>query len=359
LSIEFFLLYGQCHLKQKMSDKPGNAEQWLKDLPVTDGAPGFKPDEMVACEKCARKNPPTRLKCFYCGEPLAIGEARAELLAPDLRPMEAWEKGFNIIFTGGDFEGTSGGESIRVAAALLRREPDEIKSIFEKRRPLPLARTESLPEAELIRQRLSDAGIGSFIWPDEEAAADQPTRRLRGLGIADNTTTFLPFNNGEPLAVRWSEIALIVQGSLFEKKISSTEKRKKNEEKQVTQSSETSHDEPVLDIYTADEGIGWRVLIKGFDFSCLGAQKGMLAVENIKRLAVLIKERSAGAMVDDSYLKLRGTLGKVWENEQKMASHKWERESMGKFHFDNVTAVNNVTQFTRYSRLQWRLLKEK
>ncbi len=353
------------NLKQKMSDKPPTAEERLKGLPVTAETPGFKPEEMSVCEKCARPNPPTRAKCFYCGEPLKIAEGREDLVAPNLRPMEAWEKGFNIIFNGAVFAAENIRENIRAAATLLRREPDEIKSIFEKQRPLPLARAESLTEAELIQQRLAGAGIGSFIWPDEEAAIDQPTRRLRGLEITGDTITFLAFNkgaqgnNGESPTFQWSELALIVQGSLFEKKISSIEKRKKNEEKQVTESTETSHDEPVLDLYTSGDNIGWRVLTKGFDFSCLGPLKGMLAVENIKKLAVSIKEHAPQTVVDDSYIKLRGALGKVWENEHKMASHKWERESMGKFHFDNVTAVDNITQFTRYSRLQWRLLKEK
>ncbi|HEV7645897.1 MAG TPA: hypothetical protein VGO50_18300 [Pyrinomonadaceae bacterium] len=338
-----------------MSDKPSTAKERLKALPVTAETPGFKPEEMSVCEKCARPNPPTRAKCFYCGEPLKIAEGREDLVAPNLRPMEAWEKGFNIIFNGTAFPA----ENIRAAATLLRREPDEIKSIFEKQRPMPLARAESLSEAELIQQRLAAAGIGSFIWPDEEALIDQLTRRLRGLEITAETITFLPFNNGESPVFRWSELAVIVQGSLFEKKIASTEKRKKNEEKLVTESTETSHDEPVLDLYTSGDNIGWRVLTKGFDFSCLGPQKGMLAVENIKKLAVFIKEHAPQTAVDDGYIKLRGALGQVWENEHKMASHKWERESMGKFHFDNVTAVNNITQFTRYSRLQWRLLKEK
>ncbi len=123
------------NLKQKMSDKPPSAEERLKGLPVTAETPGFKPEEMSVCEKCARPNPPTRAKCFYCGEPLKIAEGREDLVAPNLRPMEAWEKGFNIIFNGNAFPS----ENIRAAATLLRREPDEIKSIFEKQRPLPLA----------------------------------------------------------------------------------------------------------------------------------------------------------------------------------------------------------------------------
>jgi len=339
-----------------IDDKQASEEQWLKDLPVTAETPGFKPEEMIACQKCSRTNPPTRLKCFYCGEQLSVSEAQTNLAAaPSLRQMEAWEKGFNVILTG---NAQISEENIRAAAALLRREPQEIKNLLDKDRPLPVVRTDSRREAELIKNRLSESGFDSFIWADEEIALDQPTRRLRGLEIGDDSVTFLPFNKGEAQTVRWNELVLIVTGSIFEKKISSTEKRKKNEEKQVTGSTETSHDEPVIDIYAGDDRAGWRVLMAGFDFSCLGAEKSLLAVENIKRLVDLISRNAPRVTIDDGYLKVRGILGKVWENEQKMASHNWQRESMGKFHFDNVTAIDNVAQFTRYSRLQRRLLNK-
>jgi hypothetical protein len=340
-----------------MDDQSDNAQQWLKDLPVTAETPGFKPEEMVACEKCSRQNPPTRLKCFYCGEQLSLGSAQAELAAPTLRQMEVWEKGFNVILTGK--HQPLPGDDIGGIAKLLKREAPEIKSILDKNEALPLVRTDSLAEAEIIRQRLLKSGVETFIWPDEEAGLDQLIRRLRGLEIGEDLITFLPFNKGAAETLPREDLVLMVTGSIFAKRITSTEKRRKNEEKQVVESSETSADEPVIDIYGKDDGIGWRVQTTGFDFSCLGTEKSLLAVENIKRLVGFISGKAPNAKVVSDYLKVRSTLGRVWENGQKMASHKWQRESMGKFHFDNVTAVDNVAQFTKYSRLQWRLLREK
>src|SRR5882757_1790776 len=112
-----------------MDDQARNTEQWLKDLPVTAETPGFAPDEMIGCEKCSRKNPPTRLSCFYCGEKLDAAGTRAEAISPNLRPMEAWEKGYNIILKPG---GTVSEENIRAAAVLLKREPAELKSVLGK-----------------------------------------------------------------------------------------------------------------------------------------------------------------------------------------------------------------------------------
>ena len=76
-----------------------NADEWLKDLPVQAENPAFKPEEMILCAKCRRTNPPTRLACFYCGAPLEISEAQSKNLKPNLRKLEIWEKGFNLILT--------------------------------------------------------------------------------------------------------------------------------------------------------------------------------------------------------------------------------------------------------------------
>jgi hypothetical protein len=346
------------NLKQKiMDERSGDKEQWLKDLPLTAEKPGFKPDEMLLCEKCARSNPPNRLKCFYCGEQLKFGDTQAGSIVPNLKQMEVWEKGFNIILTNNGSIPHSE-ENISAAAKLLRRETLEIKNLLQKERPLPIAKAELAEEAGIIRQRLREIGFDSFVWPDEEIAPDSPPRRLRGLEFQDEKITFRLFNTNEAQAIPWDKLALIVTGSIFEKRVASSEKRKKNEEKQVTESSETSHDEPVIDIYSRKDNTGWRIMTRGFDFSCVGAEKSLLAGENMKKLVGLLKLRAANVKIDEGYLKVRAALGKVWQTEEKLASHKMQRESMGRFHFDNVMVSDNNAQFTKYSRLQWRLLKE-
>src|ERR1700755_1126551 len=116
-----------------MKDRPIDKEQWLKDMPVTAETPGFKPEELVACEKCARKNPPTRANCVYCGTALKIPGGQNAPAAPTLRPLESWEKGFNIIrsIPEGRVRPVSE-EASSTVAALLKRDPAEIKSILGK-----------------------------------------------------------------------------------------------------------------------------------------------------------------------------------------------------------------------------------
>ena len=76
-----------------------NSDEWLKEFAAASGKSGVQDaEEMIVCAKCARTNPPTRLKCFYCGAELEISETQSGFLKPNLRKLEIWEKGFNIIY---------------------------------------------------------------------------------------------------------------------------------------------------------------------------------------------------------------------------------------------------------------------
>ena len=53
-----------------------HSDEWLKDLPIQAENPAFKPEEMIVCAKCERKNLPPRLNCFYCGAELEISKTQ-------------------------------------------------------------------------------------------------------------------------------------------------------------------------------------------------------------------------------------------------------------------------------------------
>ena len=77
-------------------NQPG---ELLQDLPVQTESIAFKPEEMISCAKCERTNPPNRLNCLYCGGELEIPEAQSKFLKPNLRKLENWEKGFNVVLS--------------------------------------------------------------------------------------------------------------------------------------------------------------------------------------------------------------------------------------------------------------------
>lgn len=326
----------------------------LKDIPVQTEDIAFKDEEMIACEKCKRKNPPTRLKCLYCGAELEFSDAQSEFLKPILRKLEQWEKGFNLIYLPNDKD-LSELQQIEIVK-MTRLEKVALQKISEAKTPLPLARAESGKESEIIKQRLSEIGVETLILSDVKFNIEKLPKRLRGLEFGEHKIRLKLFNAEEIIELPGENLVLIVTGAIFERRVEATEKRSRKGENKLLNATETASDEMLIDIYSRDDSDGWRIEQNGFDFSCLGADKKLLAAENIKPLIEKLHQFAPNARFVDDYLKIRAVLGNVWEVEERKDSSGLVRERFGKFNLGNITTVNNLKQFTKYSRLQWHLL---
>lgn len=329
-------------------------DDWLKNPPVQTENIAYKPDEMIVCAECARSNPPSRLNCFYCGVELVVTEAQSRFAKPNLRKLESWEKGFNIVLIPNSQ--TLNKIKFAEAASLLKLDREIAEKLIEANNPLPLARVESLREAELIKTRLGEIAVETLVLSDELLNVEKPPRRLRGIEFADDKLILILFNQDETFEIRLEEFALIVTGAIRERKIAATEKYNKKGENKILDTSETASDEVLIDIYSRQDSAGFRIYSKGFDFSCLGEAKEILAKDNIKKLAGKLREAAPAAKYIDDYAPNRSVLADVWEVEQRTDSQGLKREGFGKFNLGNVTTVNNLAQFTKYSRLQWHLL---
>ena len=326
------------------------AEDFLQDLPLQTEEIGFKPDEMIVCHDCARTNPPNRVKCLYCGAQLELSEAQAAKVAPILRKPENWENGFNLIYlTNGEIIND---ETTTQVAKLVGTEKEVLQNIFDARKILPIVRTEFLQEAEILRKRLHEMNLETKIIADETLAAENFPKRLRGLEFADDKILLILFNNDEVEIINTADLCLLVSGAIFQKSVASSETRKKGETK-ILDASETASDEVLIDIYSRKDASGYRILTKGFDFSGLENEKGILARENIKKLAAKLQSVAPDAKLVEDYLPLRNVLGSVWEIEQRKDSQGLTRQRFGKFDLSNISTSNNLQQFTKFSRLQW------
>lgn len=328
-------------------------EDFLKNLPLQSEEIGFKPDEMLLCGKCTRTNPPNRLKCMYCGAELEISAEQAGNIKPALRKLELWAQGFNLIYLPNDEQ--VGAEQIRRIAQFLSCEKEFLQKIFDTRKPLPLVRCETAKEAEILQNRLHEAGVRTSVVADEALAAETPPKRLRNLELRDKYVLLTIFNTGKIEILNIEDLKIVVSGAIFQKAVEATEARKKGVTK-ILDATETASDEALIDIYTADDSNGYRILTKGFDFSCLGAEKGILARDNIKKLAGKLQTIAPHARLIDDYLAVRSVLGEVWEVEQRRDSQGLSRQRFGKFDLSSVSSSNNSQQFTKYSRLQWHIL---
>ena len=329
------------------------ADNQQKNQPVQTEDIAFKPEEMISCGKCARTNPPNRLKCFYCGAKLEMTAEQAANIKPNLRKLENWEKGYNLIYALTPNDGI--GFDLTETAKTLNLQNEDLQKIIQAKKTLPIMRVESENEAQIIAKKLSERGFKISIVSDEALAAEKLPTRLRSLEYDDDKIILIFFNTDEIAEIKREDLVLIVSGAIYERKTESIEKRKKGESK-ILDTTQTASDDILIDIYSRENSNGYRILAKGFDFSCLETEKGILAVENLKKLAAKLCEFAPDAKFVGDYLSVREVLGYVWEIEHRKDSQGLKRHSFGKFDFSNLATSSNLQQFTKYSRLQWQIL---
>lgn len=339
-----------------MEKKPEqiHSDNWLKDLPPVEVQTAhFKSEEMLVCPKCERRSPPNRLNCLYCSAELPVTDI--QLIKSNLRRLENWEKGFNIIFLPGNSDFSEA--KISEIAGFLQFENNDLHEIIACRKSLPIARVESEREAEIICKRLKEVDIESLIISDENLQSEIAPRRLRALEFTDDKLNLVLFNTVEIVELGREDLCLIVIGAAFERKIESSEKLNRRKENKILAATEINSDELLIDVYSCRDSIGFRIEANGFDFSCLGEEKHLLAGENMKRLVAKLRAFSGNVIFDEDYRSVRRQLSFVWELEEKRNSKGLQRKSFGSgLTLESTTTVDNLRQFTKYSRLQRHLL---
>jgi len=270
------------------------------------------------------------------------------LRKPILRPPEKHQLGYNTIVLPRGAAVTR--EAIEDAASFLRLKQEDLERIFTEAAPLPLARTASREEAELIADRLQTSGFRIITLSDEGAVM-----RVRSLSFADDGLVLNPGQITNEVDVPWSNIVLLVPGRLIEKRVEVKEVKSRRAENEILDTSEMYSDEAVIDLYTSTHPETWRISANGFDFSCLASQKTLLANANITTLQRLLVTNATNARLDHSYNRLRPLLDLVWGPEQETKSSGWRRERPGQLSIGMATIHSNESQFTRYSRLRFYL----
>ncbi len=336
------------------NDKNFDPAEWLNDLPVQNETVAFKADEMLLCKKCGRKSPPNRAKCLYCGENFDLREIQADFIKPNMRKLESWESGFNLIYIPNRQEFDE--IKIREISSLLSLEKDFIQKLVEIKESLPIARIESKMEAEIIREKLSVKDFETSIISDEILDLKTPQKRLRKIEFEDEKIKLILFNTAEIVEIPSEDLSLIISGSVYQKKTETVEKRVKSRETKTLSIDETAKDEKIIDIYTKHDKIGYRILTSGFDFSCLENQMSFLAFENIGKVFEKLKEFAPDAKTSENYNRIRHLLGEVWEIEEVNDSRGVLKKGIGNINLNKTAISTNLAQFTKYSRLQRHLL---
>lgn len=310
---------------------------------------GFKPGEMSACGSCGRANAPNRARCMYCD---AAMELRAGSIGPrglQTRIPEPDENAYNLVLV----RGSDGFDTV-AAARLLGRDPEVLEAAARGGVPVPIARFAAENEINIIAERMMEIGGVIRTVRDEELRAEVPPRRLRAMRFGTETVELFDFNTNERAEYGWEDLLLVVGGSIVESRTEASGKRK-GQSMKVTDTLEMTADTAVLDLYFSDDLAGCRIMTHGFDFSCLGAKKGMLAAENIGKLTAELKIAATGARFVEAYGSLKNVISEIWPPEARREAGELKR-SYGRLGIETVSVTSNRTQFAKFSRLQRHLL---
>ena len=328
--------------------------------PVEPSEPlGFPAEQMIRCEECLRANPPTRVSCLYCVAPLPVTESSARLRKPLLRQPEKHQLGYNNILLPVEQVTT---EMVADAAALVKLSAENVQQLMSQNVPVPVARTVSREEAELVTLRLNDLGLRCVTISDEELGLSSPeiiVKRVRAMSFDDDEHVVIYHSGTQETSVLWSDVILILTARLIETRLEIKERMTRKKENEILETNEFFRDEAVIDFYTTTHSFTWRVGATGFDFSCLGREKALVANENISRLQRLIVANAVNAQLDDSYQRIRNLLELAWGTQPETQSSGWRRERPGKLSVGVATTKSNETQFTRYSRLRYYIVQNK
>lgn len=316
---------------------------------------GFAPEEMVRCEICLRSNPPNRANCLYCSAALSGGRKIVDQRPPTLKPLEDSELGYNCILLPSEANSLAAAE-VQGAAHLLKLKPPELERIINLHLALPLARTATRSEAELLISKLGSLGLNTLIVADADLGSfASSVVQIRAAEIGDDEIKVRQIGGADGISILWSEIVLLVSGRLISKRVESAEQKSKRGEKEVIEANEFFADQLVMDIYVNGRSETFRITANNFDYSAL-PDRGLMVAENFVSLLNLIQARSPKAVHDNSFLALRQTLDAIWPSGQRTGSGGLRRERPGKYSIEAVTESSNTNQFTRYSRLRSFLL---
>jgi len=310
----------------------------------------FAAHTLIECKNCGRNNAPNRFTCMYCG---AAIEARTEFtdnLTPKISHIDAEANGINIVAR------ASAIAAAPKAAELLNTlgwAPADLGILSGSDTWIAVARTANNAEADMLISRLDRSGVKCVSIQDEVLNAQLPLR-VGAISFADGSIGFSDFNTGEMHNVSNTSVAAIVNGMITNSRTDVLEKRGRQGRplKLIDESAMTS-DEAMLDIYSDEFERGFRINLVGFDFSCLGSQRSLLAVENMKKLAAELIRRCPDASSVKDYALLRLALEFAWPLETRFDSGGLVRTGVGQKNFAKAASTTNTRQMNKFSRLQY------
>jgi hypothetical protein len=305
--------------------------------------------DVTNCPRCQRRTPAARGDCIYCGEQLPFASLQS---APTQRNIDAAEHAFNTVLQ--PFPGRVNEGVITALAAALQLELSETQALINAGKPVPLARSQTRPEAEMISALVRTCGLRAAVIPDEELKLDRELLRARRIAVGDDELRV--YLSGGEVALLKAEIRLLVLGELRNIRVDYTEGigGRGGQSGNVLDLSEYRSDETLLDVYTASLDQSFRIKCDAFDYSGLVSPLSFRSEVNFRAGLATLRAAVPHAKVDDDFAKMRSLLGRAWPERSRNESRGIKRIGIAFRAVGQASVVSdNRDQFDRYSRLMF------
>lgn len=301
------------------------------------------------CPRCRRRTAAARGACIYCGETLPISRLTS---APPQRNLDAAELAYNTIL---EPPRTAATEASLVAfSAALKLEASEAAEMMAAGKRIPIARSQTRQEAEMIAGLVRGCGLMAFVVADEELAVERELTRARRITASGGE--FIVQHSGGTLAMMASDVKLIVLGSLRHSRVDYSEglSGMRTQSANVLDTAEFRSDETLLDVYGSSLDQSFRLRADGFDYSGLVTPLSFRAELNFHSALRALERLAPQAVVDEDFARLRRLLGRAWPERTHNEARGLKRTGIAyrPVALSSIT-TDNRDQFERYSRLMF------
>jgi len=305
--------------------------------------------DVAICPACSRKTAAARANCIYCGEVLGI--QRIEV-APAQRDIDSFENAFNTVLVPSAV-GDAGGAELALATA-LSMEAEEARAFIGSGKRLPLSRSLTRPEAELIASLVRTCGLQAAVIEDAELELQREVRRARRVAIDGGR--ILVAHGSAAMALDIRDVRLLVVGVIRRNRSDYTEGivNVTGQGSSLLDLFEFRSDQMILDVYGESLDESFRIRADAFDYSGLINPMSFRAEVNFQTACKTLATVASRAVVDLDFSRVRQLLGRAWPVRSRTESRGIKRAGLAHQPVaQSSTISDNGEQFDRYSRLMF------
>lgn len=305
--------------------------------------------DVTNCPRCQRRTPAARGDCIYCGEQLPFVSIQS---APPQRNIDPAEQAFNTVLE--PFPGRINESVVTALASALQLELSEAQALIDAKKPVPLARSQTRQEAEMITALVRTCGLRAAVIADEEMKLGQELLRARRITTGDDEIRV--YSSAGEMTLAKTEVRLLVLGELRNVRVDYTEgiSGRRGQSGNVLDSSEFRSEEALLDLYGSTLDRSFRIKSDAFDYSGLVSPLSFRSDVNFRAVLATLSSALPRAMVDADFSKMRSLLGRAWPERSRNESRGIKRTGVAFRAVSQASVMSdNRDQFDRYSRLMF------